>query len=171
MTKQLMTPPKPKTAASPPLAAKTVKKPTAAKQGELVSAAHVARQKVTETTAANLIQRIKSGLPLKELDALRRELNMPMEKLAPLLGISKATLHRRKAAGRLSAEESDRVVRFERLVALAAEVMESAEDGRRWLASTQLGLGGAIPLEYAQTEAGAREVEALLGRIEHGVYA
>ncbi|WP_082407641.1 MbcA/ParS/Xre antitoxin family protein [Verrucomicrobium spinosum] len=39
------------------------------------------------------------------------------------------------------------------------------------LNAPQTGLGGAIPLDYARTEVGAREVEALLTRIEHGVYA
>ena len=89
----------------------------------------------------------------------------------PLLGISKATLHRRKHTGRLDAAESDRVVRFARLLGQAASVMESLENGRRWLTSPQVGLGGAIPLEYAETEVGAREVENLLGRIEYGVYS
>jgi len=32
-------------------------------------------------------------------------------------------------------------------------------------------LGGAIPLEYARTEVGARELEKLLGRIDYGVYS
>jgi putative toxin-antitoxin system antitoxin component (TIGR02293 family) len=54
---------------------------------------------------------------------------------------------------------------------MAASVMESLDDGRRWLNSPQVGLGGAIPLEYAETEVGAREVEHLLGRIEYGVYS
>lgn len=94
-----------------------------------------------------------------------------MEKLVPLLGISKATLHRRKATGRLDPAESDRLVRFARLLGQAAFVMESVENGRRWLLSPQMGLGGAVPLEFAETEVGAREVENLLGRIEHGVYS
>lgn len=88
-----------------------------------------------------------------------------------MLGISKATLHRRKLAGRLGAAESDRVVRFARLLGRAATVMESLENGRRWLMSPQVGLGGSVPLEYAETEVGAREVEDLLGRIEYGVYS
>ena len=53
----------------------------------------------------------------------------------------------------------------------AVEVMESEENARKWLASPQAGLGGAVPLEYAETEVGAREVEDLLGRIEYGVYS
>ena len=121
--------------------------------------------------AAKLIQSLKAGLPVRELDDLRSNLDLPMERLVPMLGISKATLHRRKLAGRLDAAESDRVVRFARLLGQAAGVMESMENGRRWLTSPQVGLGGAIPLEYAETEVGAREVENLLGRIEYGVYS
>jgi putative toxin-antitoxin system antitoxin component (TIGR02293 family) len=75
------------------------------------------------------------------------------------------------AGGRLGAAESDRVVRFARLMGKAAEVMESEENARRWLTSPQFGLGGAVPLDYAETEVGAREVEDLLGRIEYGVYS
>ena len=122
-------------------------------------------------TVPNLIRSIKAGLPVRELDTLRDNLDLPMETLVPMIGISKATLHRRKATGRLDMAESDRVVRFARLLERAAEVMESIEEGRRWLTSAQIGLGGAIPLEYAQTEVGAREVENLLGRIEYGVYS
>lgn len=120
---------------------------------------------------AEAIEALKEGLPVGELDDLRAALDLPMDRLAPLLGISKATLHRRKAAGRLGAAESDRVARVARLLGLAAAVMESLEAGRRWLAAPQIGLGRRIPLEYAETEVGAREVENLLGRIEHGVYS
>ncbi len=108
---------------------------------------------------------------MAELEELRIALGLPMEKLAPLLGISKATLHRRKIAGKLAAFESDRVVRLARLLGMACFVMASKEAGRQWLCSPQVGLGGAVPLEYAETELGAREVENLLGRIEHGVYS
>lgn len=124
-----------------------------------------------EPSPAILIEALRAGLPVQELDALRQGLDLPMDKLAPMLGLSKATLHRRKAAGRLDVAESDRVLRFARLLGKAASVLESIEQGRRWLTSPQVGLGGAVPLEYAETEAGAREVENLLGRIEYGVYS
>ncbi|OYW21766.1 MAG: hypothetical protein B7Z52_00435 [Burkholderiales bacterium 12-64-5] len=111
------------------------------------------------------------GLPVRELNDLRASLDLPLERLVPMLGISKATLHRRMAAGRLDPAESDRVVRFARLMGKAVEVMESTENARKWLSAPQTGLGGAVPLEYAETEVGAREVEDLLGRIEYGVYS
>jgi len=125
----------------------------------------------TTPTAAVLIKALKTGFAIEELEVLRASLNLPMERLARLLGISKATLHRRKAAGRLDPAESDRVLRFARLMGYAIEVLETQQNARSWLTSPQQGLGGAVPLEYARTEVGAREVEALLGRIAYGVYS
>ena len=61
--------------------------------------------------------------------------------------------------------------RLSRLTAKAAAVMESAEGAAKWMTSPQFGLGGAVPIEYAATAAGARAVDELLGRIEHGVYS
>ena len=127
--------------------------------------------KQTEYTPSQVVESIRKGLPIRELDTLQRILGIPIERLAPKLGISKATLHRRKAEGRLAQEESDRVVRYARLMGKAVEVFEGEESARRWLDSSQVGLGGAVPLDYAETEAGAREVDDLLGRIEYGVYA
>jgi len=129
------------------------------------------KAKARKITPSMMIGVIESGLAFAELDALRASLGVPMERLTPKLGISKATLHRRKAAGRLGREESDRVVRFARLMGKALEVFESDEPARSWLNSPQVGLGGAVPLDYAETEVGAREVEDLLARIEYGVYS
>lgn len=125
----------------------------------------------SDFTPSKLIAGLRVGLPVQELEDLQASLDVPMEKLVPMLGISKATLHRRKATGRLDPAESDRVVRFARLMGKAVEVMESDENARQWLTSPQVGLGGEVPLEYAETEVGAREVEDLLGRIESGVYS
>jgi putative toxin-antitoxin system antitoxin component (TIGR02293 family) len=61
-------------------------------------------------------------------------------------------------------------VRFARLLKLAADLFGGVEKGRAWLKFPQRGLGGAVPLDYAQTEIGAREVERLLGRIQYSVY-
>ena len=122
-------------------------------------------------TPSNLIKTLKAGLPVRELTELTSDFGLPMEKFAPMLGISKATLHRRKVAGKLDTAESDRVVRFARLLGRAIAVMESPESGRQWLISPQVGLGGMVPVVYAETEIGAREVEDLLGRIEYGVYS
>ena len=124
-----------------------------------------------ELTQSRIIEQIQRGLPVEVLDALQQILEIPIEKLAPKLGISKATLHRRKVEGRLGRDESDRVVRFAWLMGKAVEVFESEEAARQWLKAPQVGLGRAVPLDYAETELGAREVEDLLGRIDYGVYS
>ena len=118
-----------------------------------------------------LIERIQKGLRFSELKTLQETLHLPFEQLAAKLCISRSTLQRRKAAGRLSPDESDKVVRFSRLLRHATEVFGDAERARAWLKHPQVGLGGAVPLDYASTETGAREVENLLGRIDYGVYS
>lgn len=130
----------------------------------------------TETAAIavdEFMHQIESGLPLHDLELLRQGLGVTQSRLVELLSISKATFQRRKAssASRLTPLESDRVVRFARLLSQATSVFESSEAARSWLSSPQFGLGGAIPLDFARTEVGAREVENLLGRIEHSVYS
>lgn len=118
-----------------------------------------------------LIRRIQQGLRFRELQELQSGIDLPLEQLAGKLSISRSTLQRRKAAGRLTAQESDKVVRFARLLRLAADLFGSVEKGRAWLKFPQRGLGGAVPLDYAQTEIGAQEVEKLLGRIKYSVYS
>jgi putative toxin-antitoxin system antitoxin component (TIGR02293 family) len=157
--------------------AATLPKPSAApglKSGKVVQSCIFGpsgKHSTSPPTAAMLIESMKKGLPMAELELLRDSLGLSMDRLAPLLGIPKATLHRRKAAGRLDPAESERVLRFARLLGKAIEVLETEENARSWLTSPQHGLGGAVPLEYAGTEVGAREVEDLLGRIAYGVYS
>ncbi len=122
-------------------------------------------------TTSRIIGAIQNGLPIRELSDLQASLDVDATKLASILGISRATLHRRKTQGRLDPAESDRVLRFARLTGKAAAVLGGLDAARQWLKSPQFGLGGAVPLDYAVTEPGAREVENLLGRIEYGVYS
>ena len=119
----------------------------------------------------DLIRQIQKGLRFTELETLQSTIDLPFEQLAAKLCISRSTLHRRKAAGRLSPDESDKVMRLSRLLDHAAKVFGDVEKARTWLKFPQVGLGGAIPLDYAQTEVGAREVDDLLGRIDYGVYS
>ncbi|PYJ18250.1 MAG: hypothetical protein DME96_02795 [Verrucomicrobia bacterium] len=118
-----------------------------------------------------LIRQIQKGLPFSDLKVLQGSIDMPFEQLAAKLSISRSTLQRRRAAGRLSPDESDKVLRFSRLLRQAADLFGDIDKGRAWLKHPQYGLGGAVPLDYAETEIGAREVENLLGRMKYGVYS
>ena len=122
-------------------------------------------------TVHQQINRIHAGLSFRAVQNLQKALDLPMEKLAHVLGMSRATLHRRKIQGRIDQEESEKLVRYQRLLKKAEEVLGDAASAREWLTSKQTGLGRAVPLDFAKTEIGAREVENLLGRIEYGVYS
>jgi putative toxin-antitoxin system antitoxin component (TIGR02293 family) len=55
--------------------------------------------------------------------------------------------------------------------AQAFEVLEGREKALRWLGMPNTALGGKKPLDLLDTELGAKQVEAILGRIESGVYS
>ncbi|MCH7227472.1 antitoxin Xre-like helix-turn-helix domain-containing protein [Haloferula sp. A504] len=120
---------------------------------------------------APLVERIREGLPFAEFRALLELLAIPEEELGRLLGISPATLNRRKKARQLGTPESERIVRFARLFGIAMEVLGSKEAAREWLKTENRGTANESPLSYADTEFGAREVENLLGRLDHGVFS
>lgn len=117
-----------------------------------------------------VVQRIREGLRFKEFSVLRDLLKIPEEALGKYLGMSNATLHRRKKDGTFSQAESERLVRFTRLFGIALGVFETEEAARSWLKTENPGTAGETPLSYADTEFGAREVENLLGRIDHGLF-
>ncbi len=119
-----------------------------------------------------MMNAIKVGLPLVEFDALRDLLGLTVEAMAQKVGISVATLARRRHDGApLDPAHGDRIVRYARLFWQAAQLFDLNEQtAREWLRRPALALGGATPLDYAETEPGAREVENLIGRLEYGVY-
>ena len=123
------------------------------------------------TTVHQQIERIHAGLSFRAVLNLQKALDVPLEKMASVLGMSRATLHRRKVQGKIDKEESEKLVRYQRLLKKAEDVFGDAASAREWLTHEQMGLGKAVPLDFARTEIGAREVENLLGRIEYGVYS
>jgi putative toxin-antitoxin system antitoxin component (TIGR02293 family) len=122
-------------------------------------------------TTGEWVERIRTGLPAASALAFKEKLGLTYFELAALLGVSPRTLARwNPAKSRLDPVSGDRLVRSARLYAIAAEVLENDEAAARWLKAPQRALGGAVPLQLAQTDVGARAVEGLLGRMEHGVY-
>ena len=122
-------------------------------------------------TTGEWVSRIESGLPAASALAFKEALKLTNAELAALLGMSSRTLARLDPAkSRLDVVSGDRLVRSARLFAIAADVLEDSEAAARWLKAPQRALGGAVPLELAHTDVGTRAVEALLGRMEHGVY-
>jgi putative toxin-antitoxin system antitoxin component (TIGR02293 family) len=106
------------------------------------------------------------GLAFGEFEALRKQLDLSLEELSTRLGLSKALIEERKAAGRLTADESGKVVCFARLLGHAVHLFGGLDEARRWLKEPHRGLHGAVPLDYAKTDFGACEVENLLDQLD-----
>ena len=88
------------------------------------------------------------------------------------LVVPKRTLARRKAANEpLTIEETDKALRLDRIAAQAERVFGEPEKAQRWLRKPKRELKGETPLAYLASEAGARVVEEVLFRIEHGIFA
>jgi putative toxin-antitoxin system antitoxin component (TIGR02293 family) len=121
--------------------------------------------------AVAMVRLVRAGLPFRALARLQAATELPWAEIARLVAIPLRTLARRQKQGTLQPDESDRVLRtamiFERAVELFAG---DAVAARRWLRTGQPALGGETPLDFATTEIGAREVERLMGRLEHGVF-
>lgn len=127
--------------------------------------------KKREMTIPEVIQEIENGLPVSAFNAVRDELELSDKQLSQVIRVPKSTLAVRKKRGRFSFEESERLYRVQRLIEKAVDVLGDIEMAREWLKNRAYGLGDVSPLEFSKTEVGAREVENLLGRIEHGVYS
>lgn len=81
------------------------------------------------------------------------------------------TLDRRIAAGEnLKIEEADGLARLLRVVKAARDLFQNDDNADGWLRNPIPSLGDRTPIEMARTDIGAREVEAVLGRMAHGVY-
>src|SRR5438270_12961693 len=113
-------------------------------------------QKTPVTTIRRQIEQIRAGLSFRAVQNLQKALDLPMERIASVLGMSRATLHRRKLQGKIDREESEKLVRYQTLLKKAEEGFGGAENARSWLPYPPRGRGDATPLEFANGERGAR---------------
>ena len=109
----------------------------------------------------DLVRATREGLPAEA--AVR---------LAQLIsGIDVAAASPADPTGRLTPEQSDVVFRTATVLARAIDVLGDKKKAVHWLTTPNRALGGEIPITLLDTSAGAHEAEALLERIEYGVYS
>jgi len=110
---------------------------------------------------------LEAGLPSSSAYRAIELLGLNQARMSSILDISPSTLARRTI---LKSSTSERLFRISALFQKALELFEDQEEARRWFRTPKRALGGKTPLDYSETEVGAREVEDLLGRLEYGVY-
>ncbi|TAN01195.1 MAG: DUF2384 domain-containing protein [Rhizobiaceae bacterium] len=119
---------------------------------------------------ADLAMAVRRRLPLAALKGLARA-GLSEQEIERFVIPQRTRRHRAERNQPLTVEESDRAVRLVRIQALAEETFGDTAKANRWLRKELGELGGEAPLSVAQTEAGARVVESILGKIAWGAAA
>ena len=117
-----------------------------------------------------LVDSVREGLPVRVVDDILGTGRLTAAEL-DRLALPRKTLAHRRALGRLSAEQSDRLIRIIRIIGEAEQTFDNPEKAGRWLRRPTQALAGSTPLDLLDTDVGARRVETLLGRIGHGIAA
>jgi len=139
-------------------------------QSDFDPAGIFARLGLVASSRADLVAEIRLGLPVNVIDKLTQELAISQQTLLQIIALPTATLTRRRTQKRLTPQESDRVYRMAATYRAASELFDNdAKATRRWLNEPAKALGGNTPLQHLDTEAGADDVQDLIGRLEHGV--
>ncbi len=124
------------------------------------------------SSKVELLRQIERGFAFETLLQLEENSGLPVATLASVIGIPERTLARRKTAGKFEPGESERLLRIAILFEQCVELFEGdVTSAVHWLTSPKKALHDQPPLLYARTELGAREVEDLIGRVEHGVFS
>jgi len=113
---------------------------------------------------------IREGLAVATAYAALEDGRLSLSEL-DRLAIARKTLAHRNTLGRLTAEQSDRLDRLLRMIALAEQVFGDRPKAAAWLRRPTRPLEGEAPLDLLDTDRGCRLVEDLLDRISHGIAA
>jgi len=115
-------------------------------------------------------QVVGEGFAYAAIERLREVIGRSIEAVSAVVAVPKRTLARRRSEGRLDSHESDRGLRVARLLQAVLHLLEGdADRARVWFHAPQRAWGGRSPLALTSTDVSAREVEALVVRLEHGV--
>jgi putative toxin-antitoxin system antitoxin component (TIGR02293 family) len=142
------------------------------RKGPLGAHAYAVLLGMKDLDAASILRAAQEGLAYQAFERFQRNAGLSQAQVAGVMQIAARTLTRRRTEGRFRPDESDRLLRAGRVFGRALSLFEGDRiAARNWLGNPQPALGGAIPLKLVETEFGAREVEAVIGRIEHGVFS
>jgi putative toxin-antitoxin system antitoxin component (TIGR02293 family) len=119
---------------------------------------------------ADLASIVRHRLPLSTLKGLVLA-GLSEQEVERLVIPQRTRRHRAEKQQPLTIDESDRAVRLLRIQTVAEETFGSADKAHVWLRRSLAELDGETPLDLAQTEAGARLVETVLGKIAWGAAA
>jgi putative toxin-antitoxin system antitoxin component (TIGR02293 family) len=123
----------------------------------------------TIRSQADLAMVVRNRLPLAALQGLSRA-GLSDQEIEQFVIPQRTRRHRAERNQPLTIDESDRAVRLLRIQSLAEDTF-GVDKASLWLRRPLAELNGETPLTVAQTEAGARLIEMVLGKIAWGAAA
>lgn len=119
----------------------------------------------------DIVRLVRRGVPTQAVDHFLSAARLPFNALDPQILNRRTFRRRQQSAQPLDPAESDRLLRVVGIVAAAEDLFGDPGKAHAWLNRANRVLDGETPLAMADTDRGARAVEALLGRIAHGLAA
>jgi putative toxin-antitoxin system antitoxin component (TIGR02293 family) len=113
---------------------------------------------------------VREGLEIGWFDDLAKRFGASGTAFAAIVGIDPRTLTRRRREGKLTPKESNALYHLAVLYEHALDVLGDPETVRNWFNSPEPDFSEMSPLALLDTAPGLKEVDHLLGRIEHGVF-
>jgi putative toxin-antitoxin system antitoxin component (TIGR02293 family) len=111
---------------------------------------------------------VREGLSLAVVDQALADGRITAAEL-DRLALSRKTLAHRRSLGSLTPDQSDRLSRLLRMIEETENTFGDREKAHAWLRRPTTLLDGETPLDRLDTDIGTRQVEAILGRIAHGL--
>ncbi len=118
---------------------------------------------------AELLQLARVGLPADSFEAFTKNNGFARKDWDWIIPV-RTLSHRRKGNGRLSIEESDKLIRAAKIQALAVEVLGSEDKATAWLHKPRAIFDGCSAMEQMKTELGAQVVEETLIQLDEGYF-
>ena len=123
-----------------------------------------------QSGTVQVIDKLEIGISVTVIDRIASYLDISVNELMTYLRISRSTWHRRKKAGKLDFNLSDKVLQFSKLIEYAESVFGDKDKVRLWFKMPSVVFENRRPVELVGSLSGMNLINDELIRIEHGVY-
>lgn len=123
---------------------------------------------ISITSYSDLSRYARAGLPVSSFETFTQQGFSRKE--AEWIIPARTFTHRKGGDGRLTVDESDKLIRAARVQSLAYEVLGSAEKALAWLHKERNLFDGLSAMDAMKTEHGAQQVEEALIQLDEGFY-
>jgi putative toxin-antitoxin system antitoxin component (TIGR02293 family) len=102
---------------------------------------------------SELIRQVERGFSFNTLRSMESHARISVVRIAAIIGIPERTLARRKTEGRLTSDESERLLRISRVFENTVDLFEGdSTNALKWLPTPKKAFENQTPLAYSRTE-------------------